>query len=168
MEITRETTVGEAAPFLTKEYMEELLKSDKINPMPYGKGVFEMTVGEFLECLDDNYAMKFFDNPEENLVAAIGRLKFFHKQMEDVQKILKMNEITLSSEEQAAQRGVIFPSFAEAMLCDCVDYFHLHSLDDAENVPFSNYLVMKRKKSAEALYERNLNKVYSEKAKRKK
>lgn len=167
VQITNETTVGEASPFLTKEHIEELLESDKVTPMPYGKPVIEMTVGEFLGCLDDEYALRFFQDPEELLVVAVGRLKSFKKQMEDIQKVMSLNEIKLTQEEQQAQRGVVFPSFEENMLCDCVEYFHLATLDAAENIPLANYLVMKRKKSAEALYERNLNRIYSEKAKAK-
>lgn len=166
-QITNETTVGEASPFLTKEHIDEMLKSDKVTPIIYGKSVIEMTVGEFLRCLDDDYVLEFFKDPEERLVIAVGRLKSFRQQIENIQKVFSMNEIKLTQEEQAAQRGVVFPSFGENMLCDCVEYFHLTSLDSAENIPLSNYLIMKRKKSAEALYERNLNKIYSEKAKAK-
>lgn len=101
-------------------------------------------------------------------MVAIGRLKWFKKQIEDIQKVLQLNELKLSPEERAAQAGVVFPSFQESVLCDCVDWFHLHSLDEAEQIPFSNYLVMKRRKSADTLYERNLNQIYSNKAKQKK
>ncbi len=167
MEITKDTTVGEASPFLKEEHIKELMESDKVAPMAYGKPLVSMTVGEFLECLDENYTMRFFNDPEVPLVVAIGRLKWFKRQMEDVQKVLQINELKLSQEERAAQTGVVFPSFQESVLCDCVEWFNLHSLDAAESVPFSNYLVMKRKKSAEALYDRNLNQIYSQKAKQK-
>lgn len=167
MEITRDTTVGEAMPFLNEEYMEELVASKKVPMVPYGKSILTMTVGQFLECLDKDYAKRFFDDPEKPLVTAVGNLKWFKKQIEDIKKVLELNEFKLSPEEEKAQIGVVFPSFAESVLCECVEWFHLHSLDDAEGVPFSNYLVMRRKHSAEALYERNLNKIYTEKAKRK-
>lgn len=167
MEITNETKVCEAMPFLKPEHVEELMKSDKVNPIPYKKSIFEMTVGEFIMCLDEKYTAKFFEDPDEYLVVAMGRLKHFRNEMENVSKILKMNEIKLSAEEKSAQRGIIFPSFGESMLCECVDYFNLHSLDEAEKIPFSNYLIMKRKKSAESLYERRLNEIISNKNKKK-
>lgn len=154
-------------PFLKPEHVEQLLKSDKIQPLPFGKSVFEMTVGEFAECLDENYTARFFENPDELFIIAMGRLKHFKNEIDSVGKILKLNEIKLTADEKAAQRGVVFPTFQENLLCETLEYFHLHSLEEAEKIPLSNYLIMKRKKSAEALYERNLNKIYSEKGKKK-
>lgn len=168
MEITNTTTVGEALPFLKPEHIEELMKSEKVQPLPYHKSVFEMTVGEFIECLDDKFAESFFKNPEELLVTAMGTLKHFRNELDSVNKILKLNEVKLTPEETAAQRGVVFPSFQESILCECVEWFHLHSIDDAEKLPFSNWLIMKRKRSADVLFERNLNKLYSDKSKKKK
>lgn len=168
MDITRETTIGEAAPFLKGEHLQQLLDDPRVTSI-MGVSVFDMTVGEFLEAMEDDYAYKkFFYDPDANLIEAVGKLKNFRKQMEDVQKLLKMNEPKLSSEETQAQAGVVFPSFEESMLCDCIEWFHLRSMDEAEALPFSDYLVMQRRKNAEALYNRNLNKVYAAKAQRKK
>lgn len=158
MDITKKTTVGEALPYLKKEHIEELL--EKCDEIALVKPVFSFTVGEFIESLDEEYVMSFFRKYDEPLVVAIGRIKRFRNELEQIRKILSLNEIKLSPEEQAAQHGVVFPSFQENMLCECVEYFHLHSLDEAENIPLSNYLIMKRKKGAEALYERNLNRQY--------
>lgn len=168
MDITRETTIGDAAPFLKEEHIQQLLDDPRVVSV-MAVSVLDMTVGEFLEALEPEYAIhKFFYNPEDNLLEAIGKLKSLREQMDDIQKILKLNEPTLTSEEKAAQAGVVFPSFEESMLCECIEWFHLHSMDEAEALSFSDYLVMKRKKSAEALFERNLNKVYANKAKTKK
>lgn len=163
MEISNRTTVGEASPFLKGEHFEHLLEI--CDPMPLPHPVIKMTVGEFIEALDEHYALDFIKDREELLVVAVGRVKQFRKEMEDVSKILKQNEIKPTTEEISAQRGVIFPSFKESILCDCLEWFNLHSLDEAENIPLSNYLILKRKKSAEALYERNLNKIYTGKNK---
>ena len=168
MQITNQTTIAEATPFINGEHLKTLMESDKITPLPLEKSVFSMTIGEFIECLSDDYTMKFFSNPDDILVLAIGRLKTFKQEIENVNKIMSLNEIKLTNEEKAAQRGVIFPSFGETILCEAVEYFNLHSLDDAEKIPLSNYLIMKRKKSAEALYQRNLNKQYEQKQKTKK
>ena len=165
MDITRETTIGDAAPFLEEEHLKQLIDDPRVASV-MAVSVFDMTVGEFLEALEPEYAIqKFFWNPEDNLLEAIGKLKNFRQQMDDVQKILQLNEPKLSSEETQAQAGVVFPTYQESMLCDCIEWFHLRSMDEAEALPFSDYLVMKRKKGAEALYERNLNKIYTQKAK---
>lgn len=165
MDITRDTTISEAAPFLKEEHIQQLLDDERV-PTVMGVSVIGMTVGEFLEALEPEYPIKkFFWDPDGNLLEAIGKIKSFRDQMDGIQKVLKMNEIQLSPEERSAQSGVVFPSFGESLLCECVEWFNLHSIDEAENIPLSNYLVMKRKKSAEALFERNLNKIYTQKAK---
>lgn len=166
MKITKETTVGEASVFIKSEHFHSLM--EKCEAVPLEKPVINMTVGEFIEATGEDYVNCFFENRDEKLYKAVGRLKQFNKEMESVSRIFKSNEIKPTTEELAAQRGVVFPSFGESMLCDCLEWFHLHSLDDAGNIPLSNYLIVKRKKSAESLYERNLNKIYSEKSSRKK
>lgn len=163
MQITNTTTVGEAAPFINEEHLKELLESELITALPLEKSVFAMTLGEFLECFADDYATRFFSNPDTILIFAVGRLKQWRSEMESVSKILTLNELKLTNEEKAAQRGVVFPTAQESILCEAVEYFHLHSFDEAEQIPLSNYLIMKRKKSAEALYQRNLNKIYAAK-----
>ena len=168
MDVTDKTTVAEAAPFLKPEHLRQLIESDRIAPIKGDKSVFEMSIGEFLQCLTDDYAQQFFSNPDELLVVAVGRLKHFKSEMDNVNRILSLNEIKLTAEEKAAQRGVVFPSFGESVLCETVEYFHLNSFDDAEKIPLTNYLIMKRKKGAEALYTRNLNRIYSEKSNKKK
>lgn len=166
MKITRNTTIGDVTPFLKGEHLEQLL--EKCEPVPLDKPITQMTVGEFIEASRDSYIMTFFENRDELLVTAIGKVKQFNKEMENISKVMKLNEIKPSAEESAAQQGVVFPSFQENMLCECLDWFHLHSLDEANDIPLSNYLIVKRKKSAEALYERKLNKIYSEKNKKPK
>lgn len=166
VKITNKTTVGEALPFLKGEHLEELLKI--CDPIPLKKPVISMTLGEFLECLDDNYYQTFFEDYQELLVVAIGRVNQFKKEMEDISKVMKLNEVTESAEEKAAKNGIVWPSFQENMLCNALDWFHLHSLDDAENIPLSNYLVYARKVAAEAKFERQLNQIYMNKNKLKK
>lgn len=166
MTITDKTTVGEAIPFIKSEHFEELL--EKCDPMPLKKPIIAMTLGEFIEALGENYYETFFDDYQELLVVAIGRVKQYKKEIDDISKVLQLNEIKESSEEQAAKKGIVWPSFQENMLCSAVDWFHLHSLDEAENLPLSNYLIYARKVAAEAKYERNLNQIYMNKSKKKK
>lgn len=166
MKITNRTLVGEVATILNGEHLEKLL--EQCPAVELEKPLIGMTVGEFLECLGEDYPYTFFQDNKQRLTVAIGRFKQFKKELEDIQKVLKLNEISTTPEEQAAQNGVVWPTFQEGVLCDCVDWFNLHSLEDAEKLPLTNYLIMKRKKNAESLFERNLNKIYNEKAKRKK
>lgn len=165
MDITQKTTVREAAAFLKKEHIEELM--DKVDPYTPKKPVFEMTVGEFIEALDEDYAKVFFDDPDEYLVIAVGRLKAFKRDIENVQKILALNEIKLDADEVQAQAGIVFPTVGENMLVECVEWFHLHSIREAEDVKLTDWLLMKKSKNAGQKYERNLMKVHEAKAKQR-
>ena len=161
MTITNKTTIGEAALFMKKEHFEQLL--EQCEPVRLEKPIISMTVGEFIEACDDDYIMRFFQDKGQLLVVAIGKVKQFNKEMENISKLFKLNETKPTNDELTAQKGVVFPTFQETMLCECLEWFHLHSLDDAEKIPLSNYLIVKRKKTAEARYERNLNKLYADK-----
>ena len=166
MQITDKTTVGEALPYIRAEHFEKLL--EKCDPMPLVSPIIGMTVGEFIECLNEDYYKTFFNDYDELIVVAIGRIKQFNKEVEEITKVLQLNDITESNEEKAAKKGIIWPTFQESMLCNCVDWFHLHSLDEAEKIPLSNYLIYNRKVRAESKYERQLNQIYANKNKPKK
>ena len=62
----------------------------------------------------------------------------FNKEMENISKLFKLNETKPTNDELTAQKGVVFPTFQETMLCECLEWFHLHSLDDAEKLPESD------------------------------
>jgi len=165
VDITKTTTIEEVAPFLKPEHIEALL--EKCDTVALTKPIIGFTVGEFLEATDEKYIMTFFKDPKELVTTAVGRLKQFKKEMEQIQMLLKQNEIKLTPEEQQAQKGVVFPSFQECVLVETMEWFGLHNLNDAEDIPLSNYLVMKRKKNADALFERRLNEIYANKSKTK-
>jgi len=165
MDITEKTTVREAAIFLKKEHIDELL--EKVNPVTPKKPVFSMTVGEFIEACDDDYVKTFFNDPDEYLIIAVGQLKAYKRDIENVSKILELNKIKQDADEAAAAAGVVFPSFGESILAECLEWFHLHSIEEAENVKLTDWLLVKRAKTAEMKYERNLMRVHDAKLKQK-
>lgn len=164
MEITLDTPTVVVLPLLTKEYMEELM--EKIPAKPMKRPIWEMTCGEFIDCLDDDYYKHFFE--EDTIGNAIGHFKTFKEDMENLTKYLQLNEINESPEEKAAKNGIVFPTFPEEILLTVASFFNLKSFDEAEEVPFSNYLLIHKYKSADAKYQRQLNQIYQNKAKTKK
>lgn len=162
LDITNETTIREAAPYLKPDHIKTLM--EKADEMPLYPPVYGYTVGEFVEALDRDQASEFLKDPDKPLMVALGEMKAFNRQMEEIVKVMEANNPKLSGDEEAAKKGVVFPSVGESILIECCEWFHLHSLDEAENIRLSNYLVMRRGKTAETLYERNLMKITTDKA----
>lgn len=163
LDITRDTTIAEAAPYIKEEHIKELM--EKAEEMPLIPPVYGYTVGEFVEALDEDHWKEFVKDPNKPLMQALGELKTFNRQLSEIVKVMEVNSPKLSSDEEAAKRGVVFPSAGESILIECCEWFHLHSLDEAENIKLSNYLIMRRGKTADTLFERNLMKITSDKAK---
>ena len=164
MKITIDTPTITVLPYLNEEYVKVLM--DKIPAKPMKRPIWEMTCGEFINCLDENYARTFFE--EEKIGDAIGHLKTFNDDMEKLSKYLNLNQIKETNEEQAAKKGVVFPTFAENILITVAEFFHLKSFEEAEKTPFSDYLIIQKHQTANSKYERNLNTLYMNKSKKKK
>lgn len=163
MVINSKTLTRTVLPFMDEATFDELV--EKCPEVQLEKPLLEMTCGEFIQTLDENYPLNFFK--ETYIMDAIGKLKSYRSQMEQIERYMKLNEFKTSSEEERAQIGVHFPSFAERILLTVTEFFHLHSFDEAENVPFSNYLVVMNAKNADAKYERNYNQIIENKHKTK-
>lgn len=136
---------------------------DQIDAMPLVSPVIGMTLGEFIRATTDENWVKNNILNEELLVVAIGRLKQFKLEVENINKYMQLNQMDETSEENQAKKGVFFCTFAEEMLLDAVTFFHLHSIDEAEKIPLSDYLVYHKHKTAEAKFQRNLSKIYNQK-----
>ena len=165
MKIDKHTKTKQILPLLTKETMEELLQ--KVPPVPLKKPLLKMTVGEFAGILEDEtqYIANILDC--RRALKAFGRLKQFRIELEVIQKFMKMYNHTPSQEEKAAENGVVFPSFGQRMLIDCVKFFGLHSFKEAEKVPVSEWLTIFQSEASAVLYQRNYNKIMENKQKLK-
>lgn len=161
MDITRDTLTLAVLPYITEEDFQKLY--DATDPIPLVTPVTSMTLGDFIRATTDDNWVKANILSEEYLIVAIGRLKQFRNEVENIDKFMKLNECTESTEESQARKGVYFCSAAEEMLLDAVTFFHLHSMDEAEKVPLSDYLVYYKHKTAEAKFQRNLSAVYAKK-----
>lgn len=161
MEITKDTLTQTALPYLTEKDFDALM--EKCQEVQLEKPLLKMTCGEFIQTLEEDYPLVFFK--ERYLFNAIGKLKEYKREMEQIEKYLKLNEFKTSADEERAQIGVHFPSFQERILLTVTEYFHLHSFDEAENVPFSHYLIIMNAKNADSKFERNYNQIIENKAK---
>lgn len=161
MEITADTPTRQVLPLLNEEYLKILM--EKLPARAMKKSIFEMSCGEFIQTLDDDYWLTFFE--EDTIGQAIGHLKTWKEDMAKLDKYLKINDIPESAEEKQAKRNVVFPTFGENILLTVAEFFHCKSLDEAEEVPFSNYLIVQKHKSAQAKFEHQLHKLYQQKSK---
>lgn len=163
MVINEETPTISVLPYITKEQFDELV--DKCSEVPLDKPLLDMTCGEFIQSMEEDYIENIFKEPF--LFNAIGKYKSYKAQMEQIDTYLKLNEFKLSSEEERAQIGINFPSFPERILMTVTEFFNLHSLKEAEKIPFTNYLVVVNSKNADAKFERQYQKIIDQKNKMK-
>lgn len=165
MQITRHTKTKNVLPLLTKETLEELLQ--KVPPVPLKKPLLKMTVGEFAEILEDETLYIANILSARKAFKAFGRLKQFRIELEQIQKFMKLYDHQPTQEEKAAENGIMFPSFGQRLLIDCVKFFGLKSFREAEKVPLSEWLTIFQSEASAVLYQRNYNKIIENKQKSK-
>lgn len=162
MKITRRTKMREILPLLNDERIAML--SDKVAACPLAKPLLSMTCGEFIEALDERYAMSFFGS-NERVCVAFGRYKQYIAEMQQVTAYLQRYEVEQEADEKAAANGVDFPSMQERILLDCVRHYNLHSTAEAERLPIADWLLCVKSEGAAAQYQRKLSKIRQNKAK---
>lgn len=154
---------------VTDAEFEELIEMPEIKPVDLGDdSLFHISVGVFLtEVLND--AEKYISERvlcvDDNIptAKAIGRLKTFKQEFSVINKIIDNCRPVTSDIEKAAAAGIVFPSFPEQVLLSVVEYFHLRSIAEAENLPFADYLLVLRSQSAEAKFNRRYQQLISKK-----
>lgn len=156
MKITSDTKVAEVLPLLNEERFSLIV--DAVEPYLLPKPLTAMTCAEFIEALDEKYAMRFLER-SERVVVAFGRYKEFLKQMQDITTYLKQYEVEQDADEKAAAQGVKFPSMQERILLDCIRFYHLHSPDEAERLPVAAWLLCVKSEGTAAQYQRKLSKI---------
>lgn len=153
----------------TDAEFEELIGMQEIKPVDLGDdSLFHISVGEFLtEVLNDaeKYIQARVLCVDSNIpaVKAIGRLKTFKTEFSAISKVIDNCRPVTSDIEKAAAAGIVFPSFPEQVLLSVVEYFHLRSIAEAENLPFADYLLVLRSQSAEAKFNRRYQQLVSKK-----
>lgn len=166
MKITKRTKVKDITPFLTTERFNSLLEA--VEEYPLETPVLKMTVGQFAELtISEEDFIRELLNPNERVFKAFGRLKSYRNQMTALTKYLEGMQLKLTSDEKLASQNVDMPTTAERMLLDCVKFFHLHSMEEAEKIPISDWLVVLKDQVATAKYSRNYQKILEQRSKSK-
>ena len=164
MQVTKKTKVKDILPFLTEERFNSLLEA--VEEYPLEKNILSFSVGEFADLtIDEESYIKKILNPNEKVYIAFGKLKSYRNQMKQLADYLKTFELKLTPEEKMASQGIDFPSTVERMLLDCVKFFHLHSMEEAEKIPLSDWFVALKDSVATARYSRNYSRIIEQKSK---
>jgi hypothetical protein len=165
MKLTNKTLTKDVLPLLTKELLEEIL--DKVPAVPLDKPLLSLTVGEFGEIIEDEetYIVKLLKH--RKALKAFGLLKQYRQEIEAISKFFKLYETKKTQEETNAALNIKFPSFSQRILIDCVKWFHLKSMEEAEKIKISEWLTMWQDEASAALYQHNYSKLLEQKNKAK-
>lgn len=165
MKITKRTKTRDVLPLLTQDTLKELL--EKVPAVPLDKPLITLTVGEFGEMVEDEetYIGKLLKH--HKALKAFGKLKQYKQEIEAISKFFKLYDVRRTADESNAAVGIKFPNLGQRMLIDCVKWFHLNSMEEAEKVKLSAWLTMWQDEAANALYQRNYSKILEQKHKSK-
>lgn len=153
MKITHKTLTKDILPLLSEDSFKELL--EKVPSVPLKKPILSMTVGEFSEIVESEELYIANILKTRKALKAFGMLKQYKQEMEALSGFIKRFDTKRSPEEEAAAKGVLFPSFIQRILIDCVNWFHLNSMKEAEKVKLSEWLTFWQNEAANMLYQRN-------------
>lgn len=165
MIINCKTLTRDVLPLLSKELLEELL--EKVPAMPLKKPVLAMTVGEFGEIVEDEDAFVTKLLKHRKALKAFGRLKQYKQEMEAIAKFFKLYDVRRTADESNAAKGITFPNLGQRILIDCVKWFSLKSMEEAEKVKLSAWLTMWQDEAANMLYQRQYMNIMDAKNKAK-
>lgn len=146
---------------LTDEALTKLF--EEINPE--NVNIMEMTVGEVLTCILNtqsliNYAEEHRDTVLDKLAFIKG---FINKSNALFNSLNKYNNDISPEYNQAVLEIGNAPSTAETIITDLVEWYHLHSTKEAEELPFSDWYIMKRKEAYNGAVERRTQSIINRK-----
>lgn len=153
MKITAKTRTKDILPLLTEERIKKFAAD--VPPVPLEKPLLSMTCGEFIEAMDEKFALRLL--AEKRALTAFGRYRQYLKELEGITAYLGRYEVPQSADEKAAASGVRFPSMQERILLDCVRFYHLHSTAEAEALPIADWLLVVKSEGSAAQYQHRLN-----------
>ncbi len=167
MRITKRTKTKDILPLLTKERLDDLL--EQVEAIPLKKSILSMTLTEFNDIIsDEEYFVLELVKHNRKALKFLGKLKSFREQMNGLNAFFKRLEIKQTPEETAATKGVLFPDIMQRMLLTCCQFFHLKSFEEAEKCTVGSYMLIYQNEAANAIYQRNYNKIIEAKQKNKK
>jgi hypothetical protein len=172
MKITKYTKLSECSSFITHDVLSEIEKKVSDSYLEGFESIVNSTVGEFIMLLrgDEEYLKKYFlkNNKDITVYEYAAKSKHLKKEIESISKFLKSLTLKQTDEEEAATRGVLFPTFEENILIYCQQKFFLNSFKEAENILLCDFLLHKKNDTANLKFEKNLRMLHDRKMKFKK
>ena len=163
IKLSKRTKTRDILPVLTKEQLEDFMS--KIPEVPLKTPILSMKISEFSKIIDDEEAFVNKILSKRRLFKALGLLKSYKRQMNELTKFIKMYEVKQTQEEKAAAVGILFPDLVSYMLLTVTKFYHLNSMKQAEKMKVSEFLIVFQEDSSGLLYQRNYNKIMQAKNK---
>lgn len=166
IKLTKRTKTRDILPVLSKEQLEDFMS--KVPEVPLRKSILNMKIRQFGKIVDDEEAFINKLLSKRRLFKALGLLKSYKRQMNELTKFIKMYEVKQTQEEKAASNGIIFPDLVSHMLLTLTKFYHLKSMKQAEKMTVSEYLIVFQEEASGLLYQRKYSEIMQAKNKQPK
>lgn len=124
--------------------------------------IMAMPLGDVLRCMVDMQG--YISSKKMRLTAGISYAKGFGEALRAVYKVLESVDVGHNAEwERATSEVGGGISTAESILCETVDYYGLKSTTEAQNLPFSDWFIMKRRETVRTAVERRYGQIMQQK-----
>lgn len=131
--------------------------------------IAEMSIGDVLGFMvDSDRLAEYAESHATDTVERVRLCKGIIKAIERLVEVVKSWDTEPTQEERQAAKGVNFPTLIESVLLDTVEFYSLHSTADAERLPLSDWMIVKKAKSAERKFQRNYDIILNKKFESKK
>lgn len=170
MRIDKETKYFAVAPLLRCLPTEKIkeIEQKAVECVLGADGFMGLTIGQLIRLMNsDITAIIGTKDPNEITVFDYYTINQIRTFVDDyIGKLEGLNPIP-TNEERAAQKICLKVSAAEGFLLFAREYFGLHSFSDAEKVTLADFLIAKKDVYNKAMYQRELNRIMTIKANKK-
>lgn len=165
--IDKRTRTRKILPLLTISNIGDVIKN--VPAIPMRKPLTDWTIEEFDEALTSPETVLFkMALQNRRALVFLGRVKDFYDSLEGFQKFTQQFEIKQSAEEKQAANGVPFPSFGNSMLITLIEFYHLHSVEEASKMRLKEYMLAFQHNAANAMFNKRYSDITMKKAKARK
>ena len=165
--ITEKTKTREILPFLTTSNIKNLIKD--VDVVELDVPITEMRIEEFEELISapEQFMLRLATKNKRALVF-LGKCKDLVNSLEGFSKFVSQYESKHSPEEKQAMNGINFPSFGNNMLTTLIEFYHLHSVEEASNMKVKEWMLVFEHQASNALFSRRYSEIVQKKSKMKK
>lgn len=160
MKITAKTKTSDILPLLTPDSVAELLKA--VDCCEATTMVWSMTIAEFSSVCDGTF-IDDIAKQERKAYHFLRKVKATIDSMDKLTKYISKISPTQTPEEIAAAKGIEPTPLPIRMAIDCVGWFHLHSLEEAEKCKVADWLTFYEDMCRQQQVQRNLQDILNKK-----